>query len=170
MKKVVNNARELYRIRNYIISVFEGSEVKKLKQASEIQEPNFDWMFKEKAGNKELEKLSLDVENVKKSVKENKDLKNISKALLRFINKILLGNINNLEKALDEYNNLLNWRDVKNLLSFKRIVGESDASIIRSFFKDLEYTVFGSYTQYQTKSEENKKLEIATGGQEAVQK
>ena len=108
MKKVVNNAREPYRIRNYIISVFEGSEVKKLKQASEIQEPNFDWMFKEKAGNKELEKLSLDVENVKKSVKENKDLKNISKALLRFINKILLGNINNLEKALDEYNNLLN--------------------------------------------------------------
>ena len=48
----------------------------------------------------------------------------------------------------------------------KRIVTESNANTVRAFFKDLEYIIFGSYTRYQTRSEESKKLDVATGGQD----
>ena len=99
MKKVVENARELYDTRNYIIEVFWNSEAKKLKQTKKIQGSDFNWMFKEKGSKKQLEELSSDIENINKTVPNVNDLKNIPDALIRFISKILVGNIDSLQRA-----------------------------------------------------------------------
>ena len=46
MKDVVDNAREVYDIKGYIIKVFWESQKEELKGIGEIQQSGFDWMFK----------------------------------------------------------------------------------------------------------------------------
>ena len=86
--------------------------------------------------------------------------------MIRFISKILFDNVDSLKKTNNEYNNLLNRHDVKNLLASKRAVANSNANNMRRFFSDLEYIIFGSYIQYQKELEESKKLDIATCGED----
>ena len=57
MEKLVKNAKELYDIRRYIVSVFEGVELKELEEIEDEElkkESNFDWLFKNENGQKEL--------------------------------------------------------------------------------------------------------------------
>ena len=46
MKDVVDNAREVYDIKGYIIKVFWESQKEELKGIGEFQQSGFDWMFK----------------------------------------------------------------------------------------------------------------------------
>ena len=99
-------------------------------------------------------------------MQENKNLKNIPNALIKFIDKILFGNVDSLEKAQNEYDNLLNRHDEKKLLTPKRTVTESNTNKMRTSFDDLEYIIFGSYTEYKKELQKSKKLDIATDGED----
>ena len=101
-------------------------------------------MFKKKDGEEKLKDLNLKIDNTKNKVKHENDLKSIPDALMRFISQILLGNIDSLEKAENEYDKLLDKYDVKKLFKPGRTTIDSDASIIRDFLKDLEYIIFGT--------------------------
>ena len=61
----------------------------------------------------------------------------------------MFGYIKSERIAYDEYNNILNRNDVKNLFYLKK--PDVNQSTIRKFFDELEFIIFGSYNNYKEK-------------------
>ena len=83
---------------------------------------------------------------MKDAEKEKDRFKEIPDSLIRSITEIMSGYIKSERIAYDEYNNILNRNDVKNLFYLKK--PDINQSTIRKFFDELEFIIFGSYNNY----------------------
>ena len=92
MKNVSKNAKDIYDFRNKIInSIKKEMEETKSDSDEKIEQPNFDWLHRPK---EELEDLMKKIEDDKDLDGEHR-IKNIKTDVLKFLNAIMAGKVNN---------------------------------------------------------------------------
>ena len=119
MESLKKNLEYVRKFRNKIIDTIRKEVGYSSKSYGQIfkDKINLDWVFK-KISEKDLKSLLTNIQDAKESVK----ILMIPDSLIRFISKILLGNIINKEDAYYEFVNVLNRTDVKISIIMKKMM------------------------------------------------
>ena len=134
MEQVVENARQLYEIRNDITNIIKRIEKKEI---------NLDWLHRPES---ELINL-LDKSNFE-DLKKEPALINAVKNLKEFLKDMIGGEIDNIKDAQEEYlKKVIKYKN--RLQKINRHAGSKNDRMYR-LINDLEYIIFGVFTKKES--------------------